>query len=62
MKPLTTTDDDGKDWVAVGFLPVNGHMVWVPSDTEIVVSPLVEEDDAPPSPGKPTLHVVGDEA
>lgn len=59
MKPLTTIDDDGREFVAVGLVPMNGNIVWVPAGTEIVVSPIVEEADEPydePEPGVKALN------
>lgn len=45
-QPLQLTDDEGKNWVAVGFVPQTGHLVMVPLGTEILMSPVLDEEES----------------
>lgn len=41
---MLTAEVNGREWMAVGLFPSTGELVWVPSDTEILVAPIVDEE------------------
>lgn len=45
MALIITVQD--REWVAVGLAPDSGDLVWVPTDTEIIIAPIISDDEQP---------------